>query len=123
MQCTCIEVNCDDPCDTILQEIVKARKPHQCCECNETIQKGEMYEHYAGKYEGAIFHRKTCKDCLSLRDAYFCSYTFGNIWDLFKQEVYECSGNICLEPLEELTPKARTEACKIIDEYWRDNVD
>lgn len=120
MQCTCIEVDCDDPCQVISQKVVKARKAYQCCECRETINIGDEYEHYTGTHEGSIFHHKTCKDCVSLRDAYFCNYYFGDVWELFRQHVYESNGEVCLEPMEKLTPRAKAKACEVIDEFWRE---
>jgi hypothetical protein len=42
---------------------VKARKPHRCVSCRETIPAGEEYEHHAGKYDGFFYSDKLCRRC------------------------------------------------------------
>lgn len=45
----------------------KARKEHRCCECGETIRKGERFEYTSGKWDGEIQAFKTCAYCADLR--------------------------------------------------------
>ena len=49
-------------------QIVTGRKPHTCCECNQTIQPGQKYECAVGKWEEEIVTFRTCGDCLKLRE-------------------------------------------------------
>ena len=69
--------------------IVKARKPHRCCECAEVIQPGESYERFSGRWDGVFEVYKTCRICQEIRDAVFCSYAFGEMWtDLENESVF-----------------------------------
>ena len=46
--------------------IVKARKPHRCCECLREIELGERYERASGKWDGDFETFATCGTCLDL---------------------------------------------------------
>ena len=61
----------------------KARKPHKCGECDRYILVGEQYEYATGKHYGEFYDAKTCTDCLSLRNAFFCSWLYGNVFLFF----------------------------------------
>ena len=58
--------------EEIMSEWRKARKPHKCNYCGQTIEPGERYYRYVGKYDGEIYtwlgHEK-------------CEYIAGEIWD------------------------------------------
>ncbi len=41
----------------------KARKDHKCCECFETIQKGETYSYTSGVWDGTGQSFKQCTNC------------------------------------------------------------
>jgi hypothetical protein len=51
-------------CDWTRQR--KARKKHNCCECNKTIQKGEYYSYSSGIWEHEPYSSKTCGYCAEL---------------------------------------------------------
>ena len=96
-----------------------ARKEHTCGECGRTIQVGEKYEVCRGLYEGEWSTDKTCIDCLSLRETYFCSWMFGNIWEDFEEWLRDWwwEDGSELWKLENLTPKARERVLEIISEW------
>lgn len=41
----------------------KARKPHQCDECYQTINRGEHYRYESGKFEGSFYTSYLCRTC------------------------------------------------------------
>lgn len=116
--CACIYVDVDEPTDTISCKKYFARKEHTCSECG-VIFKRQQYERYAGKWEGKFFEHKTCLDCLSLREEFFCS---GWIWGklLQKVEEYVCdvSGDIPSKCINRLTPGARNRVLTMIEACW-----
>lgn len=46
----------------------KARKDHRCCECSETIPKGEQYHKIVGKWDGHVSSYKLCGRCQEVRE-------------------------------------------------------
>lgn len=75
--------------DCIRETYPVARKPHQCCECRETIQKGEKYEYVRGCWEGSFETYKTCMTCVNIRDAY-CGSAF--VYGELAETISECMG-------------------------------
>ena len=63
---------------------LKARKKHKCCECKGTIEKGDIYEHVFGKWDGLTEVYNTCMHCLAARSFYEsvnCGcYTYGTLF-------------------------------------------
>jgi len=54
---------------TIIHQITrKARKPHTCGECYRTIEVGEYYEDFFGKYDGLLYKEITCSHCTVPRE-------------------------------------------------------
>lgn len=47
----------------------KAAKEHQCCECRNTIQKGETYQHSSGVWDGTPDSYKQCINCHDIMSA------------------------------------------------------
>jgi hypothetical protein len=62
-----IEWDYDEP-QIYEKHIRKARKDHQCCECNEIIQVGQRYEHVKALWDGSFGEFKTCLICSRIRD-------------------------------------------------------
>ena len=46
----------------------RARKDHKCCECGNTIQRGEHYWRFAGVWDREFNHYKVCTGCEELRE-------------------------------------------------------
>jgi len=86
--CSCV---CDvdhDPASVLEEKMVKARKEHECCECGETIKRGERYELVKGCWDGSWGTYKTCEPCVRIRRDVCCnSWIYGElretIWEAF----------------------------------------
>ncbi|MBQ7607926.1 MAG: hypothetical protein IJU76_08150 [Desulfovibrionaceae bacterium] len=122
---TCVIEACDDAVsyDFCKAEMHTARKEHHCYECGRIIKKGEKYEYARGVWEGDFSTNKTCLDCLSLRNTYFCSWLFGDIWEEFRYWLHDwwLYDGQELWKLEALTPAARERALKYIEEWEEDD--
>ena len=93
----------------------KARKAHACGECGRQIQPGERYEYVCGKWDGDMLTYKTCVDCLSIRNAFFCeAYTFGDIWSRVRDHFSE-GASVKPECVVELTPAAAAKLRVVVD--------
>ncbi len=72
----------------------RARKPHRCEECGRTIQPGEIYERYAGTWEGSFFTNIACHQCAELRravnkvDDYYSEGYYGGLSDWIWQRMW-----------------------------------
>jgi len=122
--CGCVYVDYDGLCEETSKTNPIANKEHKCDECNRKIQVGEKYERYTGKFEGEIFTNKTCTDCLSLRNEYFCGgWCYGQLWEHMWEHVLECSGKILGDEITRLTPMAREKVLGYVEEVWQDDCD
>ncbi|MFA5053175.1 MAG: hypothetical protein WC565_03915 [Parcubacteria group bacterium] len=65
----------------------KARKPHKCCECGDTIAKGQRYEHVSGLWDGNWDRHDTCATCVAIRERY-CPH--GWIYGSLAEQIEEC---------------------------------
>jgi hypothetical protein len=54
--------------DTIKDEMVKARKPHRCIWCGETIEKGEVHQSRAYRFDGEFMHDRLHVECKEAMD-------------------------------------------------------
>lgn len=72
----------------------RARKAHQCEECNRTIREGERYERYAGVWEGSFSTFVSCGHCAQVRtlisniDIDFWEGAFGGVGEWFAQQLW-----------------------------------
>jgi len=66
--------------DFFESKIVKAAKPHKCCECGDEIPVGTKHEYAKGRWEGDWSTFRSCLSCVEIRDHFAC----GNGW------LYEC---------------------------------
>lgn len=121
MECSCA-ISIDHDCGAELMEetLRTARKIHRCCECGKTIQIGETYEYVKGMWEGDWNTYKTCLDCKSIRDVFFDSWIYTEIWENFRDE-FGCHGSVIPENcITELTPGARARVCEFIESMWEE---
>ena len=99
----------------------RAYKTHLCGECGRDILPREKYEYVTGKWDNDFEVHKTCADCLSIRDAFFCSgWYFGNILNDLREHIRDLQGEISGECMSELTQRARDGVCTIIQDLWND---
>lgn len=97
----------DDPPSAFKEQVRRARKPHTCCECGETIPARAQYEHASGIWDGRPDVYKTCLSCVEIRDHFACNgFYYGQIW----QDIYDnfFPGMKCGGPcMEGLSPAAK----------------
>jgi hypothetical protein len=117
----CLDHDYDEGNDFYSETKPRARKPHRCCECGETIHVGAVYQRASGKADGEIWTTRSCAVCCEIRSAFVCgSWEFGRLWESIREEIFpiwEESGPIdCLAKVETL--EARN---KLREEYqdWK----
>jgi hypothetical protein len=101
------------------QEIkdVKARKPHKCVECRRVIEKGETYQRYSGKFDGAVFTDHTCEECASIRSVYSCGEAWPCVGEMWSE--MEDHGFAHLRMAGECWDKLSAAAKAKLLERWR----
>ena len=120
MSCSCVYVDGYELPEFSDSRIYKAKKDHVCTECYRKILPGEKYERVFGKWDGAVETYKTCSDCLSVRDVFFCgSWGYTSIWEDLYSHIAE--GSIDSDCLVALTPRAREKVCEMIEESWEED--
>ena len=114
MECTCnIDSSRSNVYKNPIQIIKTAKYIIDCVECGSDIKIGSKYEYYEGK-----FSHITCLDCLSLRDNFFDSWTFGNIWEDFENHMNECDWQVPESCLSKCTVFTRNKICGKIENFW-----
>lgn len=118
--CACLIDNEGEASDVSFTRMQMASKTHCCGECGREIRPGETYERVSGKWDCGFETYKTCADCLSVRDTYFCSYSYGCVWEDLENTVHDSRGNVADARLCELTPAARTRVMELIEAEWEE---
>lgn len=79
--CSCSIDACDlgVVAECFSEKMVKARKEHKCCECGETIKKGETHEVASALWDGDWGTYRTCAICRTIRNAYCCTWYYGGL--------------------------------------------
>jgi len=117
--CDCILVWHLDENEFNKHSIRRARKEHKCEECGKAIHPDDQYEYWAAKSEGQFWTAKTCLDCKSIRDAFYCEgWIFGKVLEKLREYLQEVNGKVSDSCLLSLTPKARDRVCDMIQEVW-----
>lgn len=121
--CACVSVSGDwDPPAFYAAEMRRARKDHKCDECRRVILPGEVYERTTAKWDESISSFKTCVDCQSARDSFFCNgYLHGSVWDDLEEhlnQVVRFGDGVASSCIVPLTPRARDRVCDFIEEFW-----
>lgn len=125
MDCSCtidVDMDGDGPscCTTAIR---KARKHHKCCECYRQIEVGESYEYVSGIWDGVPHIYKTCADCLSIKNVFFTSYYFRELWSMLEEQYNFEYDRIPESCLSKLTSTARSRICNLVEEQWEDEED
>jgi len=98
-----------------------ARKWHTCCECGRIIISGERYEYVVGLWDNQFSIYKTCLDCLSIRDEFFCEgWFYSSMKEYLYEHIREMRGQISEDCLSVLTPGGRAIVCDMIENEWKD---
>ena len=118
--CSCVYSGGDnDYTEAYVAHNRKARKDHRCYECGELIKRGEIYEEVTGIWDGRPDRFRTCRACLSVREALFCkSWCHGGIWEDLYNHIDYCAGKIDLNKLVGIEPNAREKVCDMIERAW-----
>lgn len=99
------------------ERTVKARKPHQCCECRADILRGQSYDKTIGKYEGDFFSFETCALCAEIRGVFGCGdgVPYTELWERMRENAFQ-SLTLSSPCFRELSVAAKEEVLK----RWRD---
>lgn len=94
------------------QDDVRARKPHVCCECHDTIPRGAFYERTAGCWDGEVKTYCTCLACVDIATSLTCDGTrlHGGLWEALGDIGAEAFGASCLARLSTPDGKAKLQA-------------
>lgn len=89
-------------------EYPRARKQHRCGECGKTIEIGERYQRFSGKFDGDMFWEKTCENCAEIRDGFTCYAPppFGSLWSEMVEYVFPLMTTSCFDKLKTPEDKA-----------------
>lgn len=121
MECSCtISIDHDGRPSCHRVVIRTARKKHRCYECLEDILPGEKYEYASGIWDGEPSAYKTCLDCKSIRDVFFDSWIYTQVWENFQDEFGYIDSVVPESCIAELTPGARARVCEWIESGWGD---
>ena len=69
-----------------------ARKPHVCCECNSTIDKGDEYQKISGLWDGYFSTYKTCAFCADVRREALSTLDLNSDEGIPLGNLWECVG-------------------------------
>ena len=119
--CTCmVDMDVDDPSTVSTETIRKARKPHQCFECDRDIVVGERYEEATVLDDGEWDRYRTCLDCVSVRNAMFCGgWYYGRVWEDVRDSLREGWEEVPSSAIMmALTPRAREKGRARSDRSW-----
>jgi len=95
-----------------------AHKVHRCDECYRNIEPGEKYSEERGLWDSEWSTWKTCSDCLSVREAMFSQYQYGELWSNVTDYVDDVRGDVPEACLAAVTPRARGRLCALIEDVW-----
>ena len=130
MECSCsIDGYGDDEqyydCDTAILAWHCLQSFYICDECGKKFKEGDRFECAKCFYENPddgepeeLNIHVTCLDCLSLRENFFRSWSYGMTWDDFRIHAEECNGQLPEKCIAKLTPMAREKVCEIIEKCW-----
>lgn len=119
--CACVWVGDYDGPDFYRIDHHVAKKKWNCKECGRIIHPGEKYQYEVGSWDGDFEQVRTCVDCESVADAFFCDgVRYSRMWEDLADHLCECGGDICPIVLDDLTPRARVEVVNLIDSYLED---
>ena len=107
----------------------KARKPYSCDYCGQTIEKGEVYDYYKGKFDGYLFDWHSHLSCQRVADAIwnYCDPDDGMDEDQFQDGCCEvCQRFICPDCEEwdkeyEECNKDESFCIDRMDEFFKDH--
>lgn len=121
--CGCIYVGgFDGPDEERSYDINKrAVKPIRCGECGGAIKPLQKYEFTHNEYYGTASEHITCKDCVSVRDEFFCDgWIYGEIWERVHSHIFDMDGQISSKCIDALTQRAKRMFIGAMDEVFEE---
>ena len=113
--------NDDDQVEFHNATVQTARKSHTCCECGREILPSERYEYVVGVWDGDFTIYKTCFDCLSIRNEFFCEgWFYSAMKEYLHEHIQAMQGQISEDCLCDLTSRGRAIVCDMIEDVWED---
>lgn len=88
IECGCTwdaDLDCCDRWEFSTRRDARARKPHRCYECGDTIAVGDDHECVSGKLGDGFATFRTCRTCQRIRDEYCCSYIYGELRETLRE--------------------------------------
>jgi hypothetical protein len=123
--CSCIYIDCGDGPTWYREAMVRPNTNQlRCRECGKFFSPLEKHERVILKWDFYPESRmyRTCTDCVSIRDAFFCEgYHYTRIWEDVWEHVCNTDGYIESSCFTSLTPGARNKLCDLIEKYWEDH--
>lgn len=117
--CSCVYVGDSESSEFESITNPVSRKTHKCYECGKEILPGEKYERSSGVWDGDFNTFKTCADCLSTRESFFCGgYIYGALWEYLWEHLRDVNGEVSSDCIVPLTPEAREKVCDMIERVW-----
>lgn len=120
MECACVYCDIEDSRSSVVTiKIVTARKTHKCGECGCKIKSGAKYENVKGLWDGEWSTCKTCSDCLSIRNEFFCEgWYYGQVLEYLQEHIRESDGMISSDCILSLTSIAQDCVFDMIENVW-----
>jgi len=119
-ECACIYSEYDiDSAVCLGTDTRRARKTHTCDECGREIATGEEYERAFGVDGTLTWTHKTCRSCLEVREAFFCQWSYGGLWEDLWEWLF--SGEITWDILwrmDGLSAEPRGRVLGMIQDIW-----
>lgn len=79
----CIYIGDYNEPDVYNAKLRRARKPRVCGECGDAIERGDIYEHVTGLWDGRWDKHDTCARCVNVRTDFFRGWLFGQMVEDF----------------------------------------
>lgn len=69
------------------QKVYKAKKQHQCGECQSLIKKGQKYCKISATFERAWWHHKVCYPCYCIMVDLECEFDAGAMYHTLENSI------------------------------------
>lgn len=119
--CSCVYIDHGEGPTFHSVETRTAKKQHHCDECHRAISPGGKYERTFGVWDGRHDTYRTCAECASIRDTFFCDgFIYGEVLWHLREHLCDNDGNVSTDCMMSLSPAARARVCDMIQEIWDD---
>lgn len=89
-------------------EMRTSKRGRTCCECQESIPAGTVYEYATYRDGKQRFSHATCAVCAEIAWAFMCDgRMYESLWDLMDDDFFESLNTACFARLK--TPQAKAE--------------